>query len=397
MTPGDKPAAPAPVAWTGWRGPRRDGRVEWLPDKLPAKITPVWTIDTVTRGLGGVAATSDAVLYSDRGLNDTLDEWKCVAAADGKERWAYAYPCKGNLDYGNSPRATPLIDGDHVYLFGAFGHLACVKLKDGEVVWELNLRDEFGAEGEPPKWGACSSPLLTDGKLIVNPGAKDASLAALDPKTGKVVWKTPGKPAGYGSLIAGTFGGVHQIVGHDAETLGGWDVGTGKRLWTVRPEAANDFNVPTPIDLGGTLLVSTENNGTRLFRFKDGGAIDPKPTAVNKKLAPDTHTPVVVGDRVFGVWRRLFCLSVKNGLKPVWDADDQAFTKYAAVVATEQRVLVMTLEADFILLDATADEYREIGRVKAAADEKGLYAHPAFVGKRVYVRGSSSVACVDLG
>jgi hypothetical protein len=30
-------------------------------------------------------------------------------------------------------------------------------------------------------------------------------------------------------------------------------------------------------------------------------------------------------------------------------------------------------------------------------DEKGLYAHPAFVGTRAFVRGSSSVACVELG
>jgi outer membrane protein assembly factor BamB len=398
VTADDKPTAPAPVpiAWTGWRGPRRDGRVGWLPEKLPAKITPVWSLDTTTRGLGGVAATSDLVLYSDRVLNDSIDEWKCVSAADGKEKWTYSYPCKGNLDYGNSPRATPLLDGDHVYLFGAFGHLACLKLKSGEAVWELNLRDEFEATDEP-KWGACSNPLLVDGKLIVNPGTKDASLAALDPKTGKVLWKTPGKPAGYGSLIAGKFGGTQQIVGHDADSLGGWDVATGKRLWTVRPDVPNDFNVPTPIDLGGKLLVTTENNGTRVCGFKENGVIDPKPAAVNKKLAPDTHTPVVVGDRVFGIWRRLFCLSVKNGLKPVWDADGQAFTKYAAVVATDQRVLVMTLEADFILFDATADEFRELSRVKVLPDEKGLYSHPAFVGKRVYVRGSSTVVAIELG
>ena len=37
-----------------------------------------------------------------------------------------------------------------------------------------------------------------NGKLIVNPGAKDASLVALEPATGKVVWKCPGKPASYG-------------------------------------------------------------------------------------------------------------------------------------------------------------------------------------------------------
>ena len=73
----------------------------WLPDKLPAKVEPVWSLDTVTRGLGGVAATADLVIYSDRGLDDTIDEWKCVSAADGKEVWSHVYPCKGSLDYGN--------------------------------------------------------------------------------------------------------------------------------------------------------------------------------------------------------------------------------------------------------------------------------------------------------
>jgi outer membrane protein assembly factor BamB len=368
--------------------------VAWLPDRLPTKATPVWAVDTTSRGLGGVAATTEFVLFSDRGLNDTIDEWKCVSAADGKEVWTHGYPCQGNLDYGNSPRATPLVVGDHVYLFGAFGHLSCLKLTDGEVVWEVNLRDEFEATGEP-KWGACSSPLIADGKLIVNPGAKEASLAALDPKTGKVVWKTPGKAAGYGSLIAGPFGRVLQIVGHDADTLGGWDVATGKRLWTVKPDAPNDFNVPTPIAVGGQLLVTTENNGTRLFQFKADGVIDPKPVAVNKKLAPDTHTPVAVGDRVFGVWRRLYCLNTKDGLKANWDADDQAFTRYAAAVATDMRVLVMSLEADFVLLEATADGFQEVNRLKVLPTERGLYSHPAFVGTRVYVRGSSSLVCFD--
>lgn len=368
----------------------------WLPDELPAKAVPVWSIDVNARGLGGVAATADAVVFSDRGLNDTIDEWKCAAAATGKEAWAYRYPCRGNLDYGNSPRATPLIDGDRVYTFGAFGHLACLKLDSGEVVWEMDTRAEFGATDEP-KWGACSSPLLAAGKLIVNPGTKGAGLVALDPKTGKVFWKTPGKPAGYGSLVAGTFGGVAQVVGHDADTLGGWDAATGRRLWTVKPAAPDDFNVPTPLDLGGRLLVTTENNGTRLYRFGGGGVLDPKPLAANKRLAPDAHTPVAVGDRVFGVGRRLYCLSVADGLRPVWDAADPAFSRYAALVATDARVLAVTLEADLVLFDAAGGEYRERGRLKLWPGEKGLFSHPAFVGTRAYVRGSAALACFDLG
>lgn len=368
----------------------------WLPDKLPAKAEPVWTVEVTSAGLGGVAATADHVFFSDRGLNDTADVWKCVTAAAGKEVWSHLTPCKGALDYGNSPRATPLVGGDFVYTFGAFGHLTCLKLKSGEVEWELDLPLEFDVT-DKPKWGTCSSPLIVDGKLIVNPGAKEASLVALDPKTGKTKWKTPGKAAGYGSLIAGTFGGVNQIVGHDTDTLGGWAVDTGKRLWTLKPDAPNDFNVPTPIGVGGKLLVTTENNGTRLYQFADGGTIDPKPVAVNKKLTPDTHTPVVVGDRVLGVWKRLYALDLKNGLKEKWDSNDKVFHRYSALVATDKRALAIGLEGELVLFDPTADEWEELGRLKVFANEKGLYAHPAFVGKRVYVRGGSAVVCVDLG
>ncbi len=347
--------------------------------------------------MGGVAATSEYVLVSDRELNDTVDVFRCLKAADGKEAWAHRTPAIGNLDYGNSPRATPLIFNDRAYLLGAFGDLACVEMGSGKSVWALNVRDEFDATDER-KWGVCDSSLIVDGKLIVAPGGKDAALVALDPKTGKPVWKAPGKPTGYGSFIAAKLGGVLQIVGHDAETLGGWDAKTGTRLWTIKPERRGDFNVPTPIVVGDRLFVTTENNGARVFAFKVDGLIDPKPVATNKKLAPDTHTPVVAGSRVFGVWNRLYCLSLKDGLKELYDESTTAFSGYCAAVATDSRVLVVPRSGELILLDATADEYTELGRLAAfGKDEKGVYAHPAFVGTRVYVRGNNSVRCLELG
>ncbi|MBA4187400.1 MAG: hypothetical protein C0467_05205 [Planctomycetaceae bacterium] len=368
-----------------------------MPAKLPAKLEPVWTVNLTAPGLGGVAATAEHVLVSDRELNDTVDVFRCLSASDGKELWSRRTPAVGNLDYGNSPRATPLIHEGNVFLLGAFGDLACVDLLTGKARWALNVRDEFDATDER-KWGVCDSPLIANGNLIVAPGAKDASLVALNPKTAKVIWKTPGKPAGYGSFIAAQFGGVHQIIGHDSETLGGWDAKTGKRLWTVTPERRGDFNVPTPILVGDKLLVTTENNGTRLFAFNAEGVIDPKPVAVNKRLAPDTHTPVLAGDRLFGVWNRLFCLNVKDGLKATYDQEGQAYSGYCAAVATEDRVMVVSKTGELILLDAKASDYTELGRLAALGkDEKGVYAHPAFVGTRVYLRGSSSLVCFDLG
>lgn len=326
-----------------------------------------------------------------------MDVFRCLSATDGKEVWSHRTPAVGNLDYGNSPRATPLIHDDLVYLFGAFGDLTCAELKTGRVKWSMNIRVEFDADDER-KWGMCASPLMAGGRLIVNPGGKDAALVALDPATGKPLWKTPGKPAGYGSFIAAKLGGAEQIIGHDIETLGGWDTATGKRLWTLKPDRAGDFNVPTPIVVGEQLLVTTENNGTRLYGFKPDGIIDPKPVSINRRLAPDTHTPVVAGDRVFGVWNRLYCLSLKHGLKLLYDDGSQAYAGYCSAVATDSRVLIVTKRGELILLDATANDYTELGRLSVLGkDEKGVYAHPAFVGTRVYVRGSGSVVCVELG
>src|SRR5439155_3672809 len=201
------------------------------------------------------------VLFSDRELMDTADVFYCVDAKSGKDLWSHLYPAPGDLDYGNAPRATPLVHGDLVYLSSAFGHLFCAELKTGKILWEKELRDEFKAD-DARKWGMCSNPFIVDDRLIVNPGGKDASLVALDPKTGKVLWKTPGKPASYGNFIVGTFGGKRQIVGHDLDSLGGWDIATGKRLWELVPPRRGDFNVPTPIQVGAQLLVTSENNGT---------------------------------------------------------------------------------------------------------------------------------------
>src|SRR5205807_2627790 len=127
-----------------------------------------------------------------------------------------------------------------------------------------------------------------------------------------------------------------------------------------------------------------------------GGEIDPKPVARHRDLSPDSHTPVVVGDRVFGIWNRLYCLDLRDGLNEVWASSDPAFAQYGALVATDTRLLAVTLDAELILLDPRADKFEPVGRAKVLPDEAGLYSHPAFAGTRMYVRGSTSVACVDL-
>jgi outer membrane protein assembly factor BamB/ABC-type phosphate/phosphonate transport system substrate-binding protein len=385
-----------PIGWTGWRGEQRDAVCRSLAAKLSDKPDVLWHRDLPRSGLGGIAATDRYVIFGDRDTLDFCDVFHCLSAADGTPLWSVEYPAVGELDYGNSPRATPLIHGDFVFLHGAFGDLHCVRLQTGETVWARNLRLDFNAS-DKMVWGMCSSPLIVDGKLIVNPGTPEASLAALDPRTGEVIWQTPGDLAGFGSLIAGRLGGVLQIVGHDRRSLGGWDAETGRRLWKLVPPIEGDFNVPTPVIVGDRLLITTENNGTRLYAFEDGGKIVAEPVAQNDELAPDMSTPVVVGSRVFCVWGELFCLDAADGLKTRWTGADEAFGIYGAVIASGQRVLAIGRGGQLVLADTNGDRFQMLSKLKVFGDAREeFYSHPALVGNRLYIRGTRSIVCLEL-
>jgi outer membrane protein assembly factor BamB len=342
-----------------------------------------------------VAADGKRLVVVDRDAADQFDIFRCLAADTGDELWTVRYLAPGNLDYGNSPRATPELLGDFAVLSGAFGHLSCVDLKSGRVVWRRDLRREFAVK-EQLVWGFAGSPQAVDGKLIVQPGGPEASIVALDQATGETVWQTAGEPAAFASPIVAELGGKRQIVGYDKTSLGGWDIVTGKRLWRVVPPEADDFNVPTPIAAGGRLLVSTENNGTRAYEFASDGTVRPEPSASYDELAPDTHSPVVVGDRLFGIWQGdFYCLDAAT-LKPVYVAHDEALTEYGTIIASDDRLLIITQYAEALLVDPRADAWAAASRTTLFENESGVYSHPAVVGDRLYVRASDRIACFSL-
>lgn len=386
-------AASSVVVWTDWRGPNRDAVSPYVPNKLPTRAKFLWKRPLTGLGLSGIAATSNYVIVADKDKQNKIDIFRCLEADTGKQLWTLEYPAAEEMDYSNSPRANPVIHQGLTYLLGAFGDLHCIKLDTGHVVWGKNIVKEFDAE--LPTWGMCSTPLLVDDKLIVNPGAKDASVVALDRRTGKILWKTPGEPAAYSSFIVGIFGGVRQIIGYDAISLGGWDPNTGRRLWNLLPEEEGDFNVPTPINVDGKLLVATENNGTRLYGFNKDGKIQPKPLARNLDLAPDSSTPVVTNGLVFGCFGGLFCLDLKNELRTLYSADDDVFHDYASLIAGNDRVLITTVEGELLLIRANANRYTLQSRLRLFEDTEVL-SHPALIGNRLYIRNRTEVCCLLL-
>jgi hypothetical protein len=386
-------AQPGNTDWAEWRGAGRAGRVSWLPATLPAKKIIRWKQVLFNEGLGGVAVAGDRVVVGDRDSADQEDVFHGLDRATGERMWTVRYPAAGKLDYGNSPRATPLVHDGRAYLLGAFGHLHCVRLADGRIEWQRHLRNDFQADAELV-WGACSSPLIVDGRLIVNPGGREASLVALDPATGTELWRSAGAPPAFASIVVGEVAGRRQLVGFDKESCGGWDPATGERLWRLEPRVAGDFNVPTPILLGDRVAVVSENNGARLIGFDSSGT--PAVVASFPPLVPDMHTPVVTAGRLFAVNRgKAYCLDAGD-LAPVWTQADRALKGHVSLVASADRVLALTAVGELILLDARADRFELIARQRLFERDVSLYAHPAVADTAIYVRGPRNLLCVAL-
>jgi outer membrane protein assembly factor BamB len=131
---------------------------------------------------------------------------------------------------GSHAQSTPATDGTHVVsLFGSSG-LYCYD-REGKEIWKKPM-GPFKTE-----FGAASSPLIVEGRVILNQDYdSDSFLAAYDVKTGEQLWKTDRSefPTGYASPVIWTVDGKKQIVQAGTLRVVGYDFDTGKEIWTVR-------------------------------------------------------------------------------------------------------------------------------------------------------------------
>src|SRR5437773_5965634 len=186
--------------WPQWQGPDRTAHSketgllkQWPKDGPPL----AWKI----KGLGGGdSAPSIAAgrIYgmSNRGGDEIV--W-ALSEQDGKEIWAVRIAPAYTTSWPQSkegPSATPTVDGDRLYVMGLAGNVACLQVADGKVVWQRSLVADF--KGRSPMWSFRESPLVDGDKVICTPGGEEATMVALNKRTGETIWKSfvPDRGAG---------------------------------------------------------------------------------------------------------------------------------------------------------------------------------------------------------
>ncbi len=378
-------------SWSQWRGASGDGHVADLPSKWSAPKR-LWRHELPAQGIGGVAATDEFLVVSSRDTVDKSDLFEVLDAESGLALFKLTYPSALELDYGNSPRVTPVLFDSCVYCLGAQGQLNCLDLDTGTTLWKRHLVDDLG--GKLPQWGYSVSPIILDNQLIVQAGGLEASWVALEPKTGNVLWRSKGRPAAYASPIAIEFQGQKQFIGYDSISLGGWSPRDGKRLWEMKPEVAKDFNVPAPVIVQGKIFVVTENNGARVYsiRPEQQPAQGQYPMflqleATSELLSGDSQSPVRVGNWVVGVDRDLIVLDPLDQLREVARFSDVALQKYCSLIVDEDRVWVCTGNGTQILFRIDSNGISELGRFQPLQEAGEIFSHPAFCNGVLYLRG----------
>src|SRR6185312_16372686 len=199
--------------WPQFRGPNRDnlsretGLLKSWPQGGPKLL---WTSEDAGIGYSGPAIVGDRIYTM--GADEQNDFVIALDATSGKKVWSTPIGPYVKNHFGSGPRGTPTVDGEHLYALSSAGQLACLKADGGEKVWSVNLTGSDGLGGGRPTWNYSESPLVDGEQVVCTPGGAGGSLAALDKKTGKLLWRSTELKdgAGYSSIVPTNVGELRE-------------------------------------------------------------------------------------------------------------------------------------------------------------------------------------------
>lgn len=410
--------------WPQYRGPNRDdvSTEMGLLKSWPAGGPPLlWTYPDAGVGLSGPAIVGDR-LYTlgGRGENEFLIALDLKSVKDGAIQEAWAAPV-GPLfrfdtnKWSSGPSATPTVSGGMVYALGGNGDLVCVNGASGKEVWRKNLPMELEAQVNPigggPKnlgWGFTWSPLVDGEQLVCLPGGPKGTVAALDRKTGRLLWRSAEvkDQAAYTSPMVADIEGVRQYVVLTNPGLFGVSARDGRLLWRAKRDAPFGTEViNTPLIQGSTIFttVSVGNGGCELVKVrKEGQTFNAESVYSNKNLSNHHGNVIRVGGHVFGYsdGRGWVCHDFMTGMN-VWSEKGKL---PAGSVAFADGHLYCYSEVDgtTALIEAGPDGWRESGRFKIPQQTKlrkpsgRIWTPPVVADGKLYLRDQDLLFCFDV-
>lgn len=396
--------------WPQWRGPNRDGvskdtgLLKQWPKEGPKLL---WQVNDIGDGYSTPSVVGKRIyLMSNNGLENEFVQ--ALSIQDGKPVWTTRVGNVGNPNQ-NPPypkaRSTPTVDGYFIYALSSDGDLACLETRTGKIRWQKNIRKEFG--GKPGEWAYAESPLVDGDVVVVTPGGAEATIVALNKKTGAVIWKSAvpgGDDAGYASAVVVQGGGRKQYVQCLSKGMVGVDAKTGEFLWRNKEVAKGPAQYFTPVARGENVYAGALGVGGVLVRLKlDQGKVAAEQVYFTRGLPNGIGGAVVVGETVYGTeaGASLVAADLISG-KVKWQ---EKGVGWASVAFADGNLYLHGVNGDVALVEANGEAYREKGRFTPPAQPKkkqagpypeGAFAYPVIAGGRLYIRDLGTLWAYDI-
>jgi outer membrane protein assembly factor BamB len=389
--------------WPGWLGPRRDGTSKETVKPWKGDLKVLWRAPVGPGHSSPVVANGKVYLHA-RVKDKQAEELLAFDAKTGNKLWGPSYP-RGFFfsPFGTGPQATPTVAGGKVCTYGSTGILTCFDADKGTQLWQVPTDKEF----KPPSlfFGRACSPLVEGDKVLVNVGAKGASVVAFATDKGDVIWKSLDDPPSYSSGIAVGEGEGRQAVFLTQLGVRGLKMADGKKLWEFPLKDKLNESSTTPVVAGDLLLASSVTFGMVGLKVeKKGDGYEAKQAWHNRKLTCYFSTPIPVGQKhvyvVTGVaslkaaTSALHCVEVETG-KVLW-TEPKVGKYHAALLRTaDDKMLMLSDLGDLVLFEPGPTAYKELSRSKVVKGEQ-IWAHPALSDGRVYFRDEKELICLQI-
>jgi outer membrane protein assembly factor BamB len=352
-------------------------------------------------------------LYGDVSpVNDSsVHEWKvyCIDKNTGKTLWERT-ACRGVPKIKRHPKSTHAnttvaTDGNFVIAFFGSEGLYCYDF-DGNLKWQksFGVLKSIWAVMKNAEWEFASSPIIHDGKVIIQADVLENSfIAALDIRTGKEIWKTVrDEIPGWCTPNVYSYAGRKYVVVNGYNHRGAYDLETGKEIW--RMSGGGDIQIPTPI-IGKDLIffnsahgkfspmMAVRTNATGNITLKEGETSNEFVKWYIPRGGSYMHTMLLYHDRLYNVnWNGIInCLDPLTG-KEIYHAKiGKAASFIGSPVASDGKIYIAGEEGTLYIIQ-DGDVFKQIAEIPL---NDICMTSPAIVENMMFIRTQKYVIAVS--
>jgi len=406
--------------WPQWRGPFFNGSTD--EENLPASWSPTqntaWVSPLPGRS-GATAIISNARIFVTSMIERTGDYAAlCFDEKTGKELWRKTVGSDSRrFPRNNLSSPSPVTDGKSVYFLYGNGPLVAFDF-DGNKLWSRDIEREYG--NLALQFGYSNSPLLYEGRLYIivvrrnkpyrRPEAAaplDSFIAALDPKTGKTIWKQQRKTdafdegmEAYGTTIPFLRNGKVELLNTGADFITAHDPAAGKELWRFEywTRKVRDSRIIPSLVTGQGLIFGTRHKHKGLFALQPPS--DAKPAQILWEFdyaAPDCSTPLFYQGRLYvldGVTRGkvVTCFDPRTG-RQFWQGKLGGRGPWrASLTASDGKLYCICETGEIVVLKAGGDKFQVLFQTKTA--ETPIQASISIANRRLFIRTAENLYCI---